>query len=166
MNGRPVADPVLRTAVRVAYRDVIPAGRHPVVALFLDLPTDELDVNVHPAKAEVRFRDPDAVRSLVIGSLGRALGSGAGRAAAAPRPAAGASVLPRSGPRPRFAEAALPFAAAPAAAPGRRRRRAAARRRRTTRSARRWRRCSTPTSSRSPPTAAWCWSISTRRMSG
>ena len=77
MNGRPVSDPVLRTAVRVAYRDVIPAGRHPVVALYLELPPEELDVNVHPAKAEVRFRDPDAVRSLVIGTLNRALAGGA-----------------------------------------------------------------------------------------
>ncbi len=114
VNGRPVADPVLRTAVRVAYRDVIPAGRHPVVALFLDLPPEELDVNVHPAKAEVRFRDPDAVRSLVIGALGRALGGGAGRAA--PRP--GLRLVHPAPPPPRhFAEAALPFAAAPAARP-------------------------------------------------
>ena len=58
VNGRPVADPVLKGAVRVAYREVIAAGRHPVVALFLDLPADELDVNVHPAKTELRFRDP------------------------------------------------------------------------------------------------------------
>ena len=57
VNGRPVADPVLKTAVRVAYRDVIAAGRHPMVALWLDLPPDELDVNVHPAKTELRFRD-------------------------------------------------------------------------------------------------------------
>jgi len=78
VNGRPVADPVLRTAVRVAYRDVIAHGRHPVVALWLDLPPEDLDVNVHPAKTEVRFRDPAAVRSLVIGALGRVLAGAAG----------------------------------------------------------------------------------------
>ncbi len=55
--------------MRVAYRDVIAAGRHPVVALYLELPPEELDVNVHPAKAEVRFRDAGAVRALVIGAL-------------------------------------------------------------------------------------------------
>ncbi len=81
VNGRPVADPLLRTAVRVAYRDVIAHGRHAIVAVFLDLPADEVDVNVHPAKAEVRFRDADGVRSLVIGGLGRALSGGAGAAA-------------------------------------------------------------------------------------
>nr|MDA8250355.1 DNA mismatch repair protein MutL [Rhodospirillales bacterium] len=113
VNGRPVSDPVLRTAVRVAYRDVIAAGRHPVVVLALDLPPEEVDVNVHPAKAEVRFRDPDAVRSLVIGALGRALGIGAGRAA--PRPGLR---LVHAAPSPAgFAEAALPLAALPAARP-------------------------------------------------
>ena len=84
VNHRPVADPVLRTAVQVAYRDVIAAGRHPIVALYLDLPPDELDVNVHPAKAELRFRDPGRVRSLVIGSVRRALGGGTGQAGAMP----------------------------------------------------------------------------------
>ncbi len=78
VNGRPVADPVLRTAVRVAYRDVIAAGRFPVVALFIDLPAEELDVNVHPAKTELRFRDAAAIRSLVIGGLRAALSGGAG----------------------------------------------------------------------------------------
>ncbi|HEX3993658.1 MAG TPA: DNA mismatch repair endonuclease MutL [Acetobacteraceae bacterium] len=78
VNGRPVADPVLKTAVRVAYRDVIAHGRHPVVALWLDLPPEELDVNVHPAKTELRFRDPAAVRSLVIGALSRVLAGAAG----------------------------------------------------------------------------------------
>lgn len=81
VNGRPVNDPVLRTAVRVAYRDVIASGRFAVVALYLTIPPEEVDVNVHPAKAELRFRDADAVRSLVIGALGRALGAGAGVAA-------------------------------------------------------------------------------------
>jgi len=85
VNGRPVADPVLRTAVRVAYRDVTAPGRHAVVALYLDLPPEELDVNVHPAKAEVRFRDAGAVRSLVIGTLGRVLAGGAGGPAPPPR---------------------------------------------------------------------------------
>ncbi len=77
VNGRPVADPVLKTAVRVAYRDVIAHGRHPVVALWLDLPPEDIDVNVHPAKTELRFRDPAAVRSLVIGALGRVLSGAA-----------------------------------------------------------------------------------------
>ena len=130
VNGRPVADPVLKTAVRVAYRDVIAAGRHPVVALYLELPAEELDVNVHPAKAELRFRDPGAVRALVIGALGRALGNplgnplgagGAGRDLPAPRPALHLvhsrppASLPRPAALPGFAEAQLPLAAAPAA---------------------------------------------------
>jgi DNA mismatch repair protein MutL len=121
VNGRPVSDPVLRTAVRVAYRDVIAAGRYPVVALYLTLPPEELDVNVHPSKAELRFREPDSVRSLVIGALVRALGGGAGTAVPAPRPALQLvhsrppPALPRPAPLPGFAEARLPFAAAPAA---------------------------------------------------
>ncbi len=80
VNGRPVADPTLKTAVRVAYRDVIAHGRYPVVALFLDIPPEELDVNVHPAKTEVRFRDANAVRSLVIGGIQRALAGQGGEA--------------------------------------------------------------------------------------
>ncbi len=80
VNGRPVADPVLRTAVRVAYRHLISFGRHPVLALFLSIPPERLDVNVHPAKTELRFADAEAVRALVIGSLGRALSGGAGQA--------------------------------------------------------------------------------------
>jgi DNA mismatch repair protein MutL len=63
VNHRPVADPVLRTAVRVAFRDVIAHGRHAIAALYLDIPPDELDVNVHPAKTELRFRDTSGVRS-------------------------------------------------------------------------------------------------------
>ena len=122
VNGRPVADPVLKGAVRVAYRDVIAAGRHPIVALWLDVPADDLDVNVHPAKTELRFRDVGAVRSLVIGSLQRALAGGAGTALPAPRPAlhlvhsrAPYPVPYRSVPLPGMAEAPLAFGAAPAA---------------------------------------------------
>ena len=80
VNHRPVADPVLRTAVKLAYRDVIAPGRHAVVALYLELPAEQLDVNVHPAKTELRFRDAGAVRALVIGSVRRALGAATGSA--------------------------------------------------------------------------------------
>ena len=123
VNGRPVADPVLKTAVRVAYRDVIAAGRHPVVALFLDIPADALDVNVHPAKTELRFRDAAAVRALVIGTLTRALAAGADAGAAAPlvRHSPGFALRlvhprPSSTPLGRgLAEAQLPLAGTPAA---------------------------------------------------
>ncbi|GBR39644.1 DNA mismatch repair protein MutL [Komagataeibacter oboediens DSM 11826] len=84
VNGRPVVDPVLRTAVRVAYRNVMEHGRHAVVALSLDIPPEQVDVNVHPAKTELRYADSAAVRALVIGSLGRALGTGAGVAGVRP----------------------------------------------------------------------------------
>jgi DNA mismatch repair protein MutL len=121
VNGRPVSDPVLRTSVRVAYRDVIAPGRHPVVVLFLTVPADALDVNVHPAKAEVRFQDGDAVRALVIGGLGRALAGGAGSVSAPSGFRAQPAFRPppmRLAPTPLrggLAEAVLPFAAAPAA---------------------------------------------------
>jgi DNA mismatch repair protein MutL len=129
VNGRPVADPVLKTAVRVAYRDVIAAGRHPVVALYLELPAEELDVNVHPAKAELRFRDAGAVRALVIGALSRALGttlgSGVGGDVPAPRPALHlvhsrpGGALPRPpalpGFAPGFADVQLPLGGSPVA---------------------------------------------------
>jgi len=78
VNGRSVTDPELRTGLKVAVRDVIEAGRYPIAALWLDLPAEELDVNVHPAKAELRFRDPQAVRGLVISAIRAALGQGAG----------------------------------------------------------------------------------------
>ena len=113
VNGRPVADPALRTSIRVAYRDVIAAGRHAVVALYLTIPPDEVDVNVHPAKSELRFRDAAAVRSLVIGSLHRALAGGAGRAA--PRPSLHLVPPARRSP-PGFADAQLGFAPPPPAA--------------------------------------------------
>ena len=84
VNGRPVTDPTLKSAIRVAYRGVLEHGRHPVVALYLDLPPEELDVNVHPAKTELRFRDAAGVRGLVIGSIGRLLAGAAGTDIPAP----------------------------------------------------------------------------------
>ena len=84
VNGRPVTDPMLKTAIRIAYREVIAYGRHPVAALWLDLPHEALDVNVHPAKTELRFREADAVRGFVISTLQRTLAGGAGPSA--PRP--------------------------------------------------------------------------------
>ncbi len=73
VNGRPVRDRLLVGAVRGAYQDVLARDRHPIVALFVDGPADEIDVNVHPAKAEIRFRDAGLIRGLIVGSLRHAL---------------------------------------------------------------------------------------------
>jgi DNA mismatch repair protein MutL len=73
VNGRPVKDRLLMGAIRGAYAEMLPRDRHAVVALFLDIPTDQVDVNVHPAKTEVRFRDPAMVRGLIVSGLRRAL---------------------------------------------------------------------------------------------
>ena len=73
VNGRPVKDRLLIGAIRGAYAEMMPRDRHAVVALFLDLPTSEVDVNVHPAKTEVRFREPALVRGLIVSGLRRAL---------------------------------------------------------------------------------------------
>jgi DNA mismatch repair protein MutL len=79
VNGRPVRDRLMASAVRGAYADLMMRGRHPAAALFILCPPEMVDVNVHPAKAEVRFRDPALVRSLIIGSVRHAI------AAAGPR---------------------------------------------------------------------------------
>ena len=80
VNGRPVRDKLLAGCVRAAYGDLIPKGRYPLLALFVTIPTSDVDVNVHPAKAEVRFRDSGAVRSLIIGGLRAALEAAGHRA--------------------------------------------------------------------------------------
>ncbi|MGA7456812.1 MAG: DNA mismatch repair endonuclease MutL [Methyloceanibacter sp.] len=80
VNGRPVRDKLLAGTVRAAYGDLVPQNRYPMLALFLTLPPEEVDVNVHPAKTELRFRDPNGIRSLIIGALRDTLGAAGHRA--------------------------------------------------------------------------------------
>ncbi|MBO1078850.1 DNA mismatch repair endonuclease MutL [Roseomonas haemaphysalidis] len=110
VNRRPVRDPLLRAALRVAYRDLIANGRQPVAALFLDLPPGAVDVNVHPMKTELRFRDAANVRGALISALRRALAVGAGTAPAAAPPPAPAPMPPPQPAyaAPGFAETPLP----------------------------------------------------------
>jgi DNA mismatch repair protein MutL len=88
VNGRPVKDRLLIGAVRAAYQDLLARDRHPVLALFIDVPGDEVDVNVHPAKTEVRFRDPGGIRGLIVGGLRHALDEAGHRSAQRPSAAA------------------------------------------------------------------------------
>jgi DNA mismatch repair protein MutL len=88
VNGRPVKDRLLIGAVRGAYAEMLARDRHAVVALFLDLPPTEVDVNVHPAKTEVRFREPALVRGMIVSGLRHALGSSGFRSVQRPAEAA------------------------------------------------------------------------------
>jgi len=81
VNGRPVKDRLLVGSLRAAYHDLIARDRSPIVALFITLPGSEVDVNVHPAKTEVRFADPQGVRGLLVGGLRAALDAAGHRSA-------------------------------------------------------------------------------------
>jgi DNA mismatch repair protein MutL len=99
VNGRPVRDKLVLGAVRAAYADYLPRDRHPIVALFVALDAREVDVNVHPAKAEVRFRDGGRVRALIVQALAEALSREGRRAATTGGSATIAALRPDLAPR-------------------------------------------------------------------
>ncbi|MCW0235582.1 MAG: DNA mismatch repair endonuclease MutL [Ferrovibrio sp.] len=98
VNGRAVRDKLFVGAVKGAYADFLSHDRHPVVALFLQVPAEQVDVNVHPAKAEVRFRDPGLVRGLIVGALRHALAEAGHRASTTVAQAALGALRPQTAP--------------------------------------------------------------------
>ncbi|MCJ9428468.1 DNA mismatch repair endonuclease MutL [Kordiimonas marina] len=97
VNGRPVKDRLLVGAVRGAYQDYLARDRHPVLALFLDVPSEFVDVNVHPAKAEVRFKEAGLVRGMIVSALRHGLGMAGHRASTTVASAALGAMRPHDG---------------------------------------------------------------------
>lgn len=100
VNGRPVRDRLMIGAVRGAYADFLARDRHPLLALFIDLPFDDVDVNVHPAKTEVRFRHAPMIRSLIVSGLRAALMEAGHRASTTAAAAALSNIQPEGHDRP------------------------------------------------------------------
>ncbi len=110
VNGRPVRDKLLLGCVRAAYQDFLARDRHPVVALFVDMPQEDVDVNVHPAKAEVRFRETGMVRGMIISALKHALADAGHRASTTVSLAALGAARPQGQPGFSYASSAPVYA--------------------------------------------------------